>query len=84
MCWVNDGHPGLDCSSVAGPTKTEIDTWDTMREVLSYLKEAVPLPRNAHIDPSYTALCEEKQYGLYTNLAKLAAQGDSLDAYRQH
>lgn len=55
-----------------------------MREVLSYLKEAVPLPRNAHTDPSYTALCEEKQYGLYTNLAKLAAAGDSLDAYRQH
>lgn len=221
MCWINNWHPGLDCSTVAGQTKTEIDTRDTMREVLAYLKEAVPqafrnaylydiapqlgyrcscrlkgeyimtandfafakkhddviawhsticqindcgpveipyrailpqqvenllcpgrhfsadnvaidwlnlipqcvgtgqaagvaaavavangttvrdvdirrvqdilageqdvpLPRNSHTDPSYTALCEEKQYGLYTSLAKLAAQGDSLDTYRQH
>ena len=221
MCWINNWHPGLDCSTVAGQTRTEIDTRDTMRQVLAYLKEAVPqafrnaylydiapqlgyrcscrlkgeyimtandfafakkhddviawhsticqindcgpveipyrailpqqvenllcpgrhfsadnvaidwlnlipqcvgtgqaagvaaavavanstsvrdvdirrvqdilageqdvpLPRNSHTDPSYTELCEEKHYGLYTNLAKLAAQGDSLDAYRQH
>lgn len=47
-------------------------------------EQDVPLPRNAHTDPSYTELCEEKNYGLYTKLAKLAAAGDSLDAYRQH
>ena len=52
MCWINNWHPGLDCSTVAGQTKTEIDTWDTMREVLSYLKEAVPLPGTATPTPA--------------------------------
>lgn len=221
MCWINNWHPDLDCSTVSGQTKTEMDTRDTLRQVLAYLKEAVPqafrnaylydiapqlgyrcscrlkgeyimtvqdfalakqhddviawhsticqindcgpveipyrailpqqvegllapgrhlsadnvaidwlnlipqcvgtgqaagvaaavaiqqnttvrnvdiravqdilageqdvpLPRNAHTDPSYTALCEAHQYGLYTALAKKAVAGDNLDAYRQH
>ena len=51
----------------------------------------VPLPRNARFeakDPSYKALVEEKQYGLYTAAARqLAKQGQqglaSSIAFRQ-
>ena len=40
-------------------------------------EQDVPLPRNEHTDKSYTDLVEEKQYGLYTDAAKMAAaQGD--------
>ncbi len=49
----------------------------------------VPLPRNAKFhakDPSYDELVEEKQYGLYTDLAKAAAKEaeDALKNYRQY
>ena len=49
----------------------------------------VPLPRNELFrakDPSYEALVEEKQYGLYTAMAKKAreeADKASLNAFRQ-
>lgn len=36
-------------------------------------EQDVPLPRNSHTDKSYTELCEEFQYGLYTDAAKEAA-----------
>ena len=31
MCWINNWHPNLDCSTVADQTRTEIETRDTMR-----------------------------------------------------
>ena len=44
----------------------------------------VPLPRRADVDSELTDLCEEYQYGLYTKLAKEAAENSSsLSAYRQ-
>ena len=49
----------------------------------------VPLPRNAKFhakDPSYDELVEEKQYGLYTDMAKKAreeADKASLKKFRQ-
>jgi len=36
-------------------------------------EQGVPLPRNEHTDKSYTELCEEFEYGLYTDAAKKAA-----------
>ena len=40
-------------------------------------EQDVPLPRNEHTDKSYTELCEEFEYGLYTDAAKkAAAEGD--------
>ncbi|MBR5070774.1 MAG: FAD-dependent oxidoreductase [Oscillospiraceae bacterium] len=36
-------------------------------------EQDVPLPRNSHTDSSYTELCEEFEYGLYTDSAKEAA-----------
>jgi len=52
-------------------------------------EQDVPLPRNSHTDPSLTELCEEKEYGLYTSMAKAAAaereraDGQQLKQYRQ-
>lgn len=46
----------------------------------------VPLPRNAKFeakDPSYRELVEEKQYGLYTTAAKVAAQKGGLRSFQQ-
>ena len=53
------------------------------------VEQDVPLPRNDKFrakDPSYEALVEEKQYGLYTAMAKAAreeADKASLNAFRQ-
>ncbi|MCR3922371.1 MAG: FAD-dependent oxidoreductase [Firmicutes bacterium] len=46
------------------------------------VEQDVPLPRNDKTDPSYTACCEEHQYGLYTDLAKKAKE-EGLSEYRQ-
>ena len=44
------------------------------------VEQDVPLPRNEKTDPSYTELCEEYEYGLYTEVAQKAkANPDGLD-----
>ena len=82
---VGTGQAAGVAAAVAVANGTTVRDVD-IRKVQDILagEQDVPLPRNAHTDPSYTELCEEKHYGLYTKLAKLAAAGDSLDAYRQH
>ena len=48
------------------------------------VSQDVPLPRRDDVDPGLTALCEEYQYGLYTELAKKAAENfSSIEDYRQ-
>ena len=47
-------------------------------------EQDIPLPRNSHTDKSYTELCEEKQYGLYTDLARKAHEDPAeFEKYRQ-
>ena len=69
MCWINNWHPNLDCSTVADQTRTEIETRDTMREVLAYLKEAVPVAfRHAYlydIAPQLGYRCSYRLKGEY-------------------
>lgn len=38
ICWINNWHPDMDCSTVADQTRTEIKTRGTLRDVLAYLK----------------------------------------------
>lgn len=53
-----------------------------VQEIL--IDQDVPLPRNDRVDKSYTELCEEYEYGLYTELAKKAkADAEGLKSYRQ-
>lgn len=57
-----------------GETAHTVDI-KTVQNIL--VDQDVPLPRNERFeakDPSYRELCEEKQYGLYTDKAKLAAR----------
>ena len=88
MCWINNWHPNLDCSTIAGQTKTEIETRNTMREVLSYLKEAVPVAfRNAYlydIAPQLGYRCSYRLKGEYIMSANdfaFAKQHDDVIAW---
>ena len=56
-----------------------------LREQLAKIAgfRSVPLPRNEHTDPSYTALCEEHEYGLYTVMAKKAREAAGIADFRQ-
>lgn len=48
--WVNNWHMNRDCSRVKDQTETEMNTRNTMRDVLDYLREAVPVAfRNAYL-----------------------------------
>lgn len=47
--WVNNWHADRDCSVVKDLTETEMNTRNTIRDVLDYLKEGVPAFRNAYL-----------------------------------
>lgn len=40
--WVNNWHANRDCALVSDQTETEMNTRNTIRDVIDYLKEAVP------------------------------------------
>lgn len=69
MCWVNNWHAGKDCTKIKDQTNTEIVTRDTMRDVLDYLKEAVPMAfENAYlydIAPQLGTRCSRRLQGEY-------------------
>ncbi|MCD8152991.1 MAG: FAD-dependent oxidoreductase [Clostridiales bacterium] len=69
MCWVNNWHPNKDCTKIADQTVTEMETRDTMREVLAYLKEAIPMAfRDAYlydIAPQLGTRCSRRLKGEY-------------------
>ncbi|MBR2755870.1 MAG: FAD-dependent oxidoreductase [Lachnospiraceae bacterium] len=69
QCWVNNWHADKDCSVIADQTQTEIETRDTMRDVLAYLKEAVPVAfRDAYlydIAPQLGTRCSRRLKGEY-------------------
>ena len=43
VCWVNNWHLNRDCSKIEDATETEMNTRNTMRDVLAYLQEACPI-----------------------------------------
>ena len=48
--WINNWHPDRDCANVKDQTETEMETRDTIRDVLEYLKEACPVAfENAYL-----------------------------------
>ncbi len=88
MCWVNNWHPAMDCTKIADQTKTEMDTRDTMRQVLDYLREAVPSAfRNAYlydIAPQLGTRCSCRLKGEYIMTANdfaFAKQHDDVIAW---
>ena len=88
MCWVNNWHPNRDCTCVKDQTETEMDTRNTMRDVLGYLQEAVPIAfRNAYlydIAPQLGTRCSRRLVGEYvmtTNDFAFAKQHDDVVAW---
>ena len=69
MCWINNWHPNMDCTKIADQTKTEMETRATMRDVLAYLKEAIPMAfHNAYlydIAPQLGTRCSRRLQGEY-------------------
>ncbi len=82
MCWINNWHPAMDCTKIADQTKTEMETRDTIRQVLAYLKEAVPMAfRDAYlydIAPQLGTRCSRRLDGEYVMTSNDFALG------RQH
>jgi hypothetical protein len=88
VCWINNWHANKDCANVADITKTEIETRDTMRDVLEYLREACPIGfRNAYlydIAPQLGSRCSYRLQGEYIMTPKdfaLAPQFDDVIAW---
>lgn len=83
ICWMNNWHADMDCTKIADQTKTEIATRDTMRDVLAYLKEAVPIAfRNAYIydiAPQLGTRCSRRLKGEYIMTANDFAFANRFD-----
>ena len=43
VCWINNWHEDRDCATIKDATETEINTRKTIRDVISYLREACPV-----------------------------------------
>ena len=73
VCWINNWHENRDCANVKDMTFTEIATRNTMREVLEYLREAVPMAfGNAYlydIAPQLGTRCSNRLQGEYVMTA---------------
>lgn len=69
VCWINNWHPERDCSNLKDATETEMETRDTMRNALEYLRKACPVAfRNAFlydIAPQLGTRCSYRLDGEY-------------------
>lgn len=88
VCWMNNWHANRDCTKIKDQTETEMNTRLTMREALSYLKEAVPTAfRNAYIydiAPQLGTRCSRRLKGEYVMSANdwaFAVQHDDVIAW---
>jgi len=83
ICWVNNWHANKDCSNIRDITQTEIETRDTMRDVLEYLREACPVAfRNAYlydIAPQLGSRCSFRLQGEYIMTANDFAFAPEFD-----
>ena len=73
ICWINNWHAERDCTNIKDMTETEMNTRSTMRDVLAYLKEAVPVAfGNAFlydIAPQLGTRCSRRLQGEYVMTA---------------
>ena len=69
ICWINNWHRDRDCTCIEDQTETEVSTRTTMRAVLEYLRECVPVAfRNAYlydIAPQLGCRCSRRLNGEY-------------------
>jgi hypothetical protein len=83
ICWINNWHPNKDCAKISDITQTEIETRETMRDVLEYLREACPVGfRNAYlydIAPQLGSRCSFRLVGEYVMTANDFAFAPKFD-----
>jgi hypothetical protein len=83
VCWVNNWHLNRDCSKIKDMTETEINTRNTMRDVLAYLKKACPVTfRDAYlydIAPQLGCRCSRRLQGEYIMTANDFAFATKFD-----
>ena len=85
---VGTGQAAGVAAAVAVADGTTAHGVDIRRVQDILVAQDVPLPRRSDVDPSYMELVEEKQYGLYTDMAKKAREeadkgSGSLKSFRQ-
>ena len=81
---VGTGQAAGIAAVVAVADKANVRSVDIEKVQNILIDQNVPLPRNKRVDKSYTEVCEEHQYGLYTELAKKAREeSNALNEYRQ-
>lgn len=83
---VGTGQAAGVAAAVAVADGTTAHNVDIKKVQDILVAQDVPLPRRDDVDPSYMALVEEKEYGLYTDMAKKAreeAGQGSLKGFRQ-
>lgn len=79
---VGTGQAAGVAAAVAVENGTNVRNVDIKKVQDILVEQDVPLPRHDKVDPSYTACCEEHEYGLYTDLAKRARE-EGLADFRQ-
>ena len=81
---VGTGQAAGVAAAVAVADSVNVRSVDIGRVQNILIDQDVPLPRNDRVDKTYTEVCEEYEYGLYTELAaKAREQADGLKEYRQ-
>lgn len=69
VCWINNVHRNRNCANIKDQTETEMETRDTIRDVIAYLREACPVAfRGAFlfdIAPQLGARCSYRLHGEY-------------------
>ncbi|MBR3242419.1 MAG: FAD-dependent oxidoreductase [Parasporobacterium sp.] len=81
---IGTGQAAGIAAAVACDQKTTVRDVDIKRVQDILVEQDVPLPRRKDVDPIYTELLEENQYGLYTKLAKMAKEHpEEIFKYRQ-
>ena len=83
VCWVNNWHVDKNCINIKDQTDTEIETRATMREVVAYLRDAVPSAfRNAFIydiAPQLGNRCSRRLVGDYVMTARDFSEARHFD-----
>ncbi len=83
ICWVNNWHADRDCTKISDQTETEMNTRNTMRDVVEYLRETVPIAfKDAYIydiAPQLGTRCSRRLAGEYIMTANDFAFASKFD-----
>ncbi|MPW27349.1 FAD-dependent oxidoreductase [Alkalibaculum sp. M08DMB] len=83
ICWINNWHSDRNCTLIKDQTETEMNTRNTMRDVIEYLREVVPVAfKNAYlydIAPQLGTRCSRRLIGEYVMSTKDFAYANQFE-----